>query len=183
MKLTFFLTGERPSVTAVPSDWNNVRQCLMSRVGGVSKNKNDYRGMSINWEKRTNFRLLFLILLFFIKVIINVMSPSTCEKNIDPKTLALMNFNGEYLLETFQNNVLQLDYQAFILKHSEDYWPSCCCRGEESTRLSVDLRREMDFLWLSWYRRYFFSGHSEESISSSSGQASWITDCKSVTLI
>lgn len=42
MKLTFFLTGERPSVTAVPSDWNNVRQCLMSRVGGVSKNKNDY---------------------------------------------------------------------------------------------------------------------------------------------
>lgn len=42
MKLTFFLTGERPSVTAVPSDWNNVRQCLMSRVGGVSINKNDY---------------------------------------------------------------------------------------------------------------------------------------------
>lgn len=40
---------------------------------------------------------------------------------IDPQTLALMNFNGEYLLETFQNNVLQLDYQAFILKHSEDY--------------------------------------------------------------
>lgn len=42
MKLTFFLTGDRPSVTAVPSDWNNVRQCLMSRVGGVSINKNDY---------------------------------------------------------------------------------------------------------------------------------------------
>lgn len=38
-KLTFFLTGERPSVTAVPSDWNNVRQCLMSRVGGVSINE------------------------------------------------------------------------------------------------------------------------------------------------
>lgn len=72
MKLTFFLTGERPSVTAVPSDWNNVRQCLMSRVGGVSINKNDYVNQL---RKRTKFRLLFLFLLFFIKVIINVMSP------------------------------------------------------------------------------------------------------------
>lgn len=52
---TLFLTGERPSVTAVPSDWNNVRQCLMSRVGGVSRNKN---GDANQWRTGTNFKLL-----------------------------------------------------------------------------------------------------------------------------